>query len=318
MSSDKSRFAKTLVCWLHLSPVGGSEKSDRKQMSTSAQLPRNASAEKSTDIAFKLAKDIIKSAGSTRGRDAANPEGGFLVIGMAVTATNFVPIAQGQSSIVDAFKRSAELSPTTGDKTPASQRPRGKTQSSSKLKSRAAKSIAAFLQQDTQFTRDADVHGSTALSHSGQTGGELCIKESRAALAEGGGKDASMVSQMDVSSDVTPIKKKFEAGDGKHTESGVEVEASVVACKSQSALEDSQTEGLPAGSAEESVDPDLEYAKQLQASYDRENDEISRMEQRRSSLSRTHHEATGRKAKRRRTSNPGVVRPISNFFAKLS
>jgi DNA polymerase eta len=323
MHSDTTRYAKTLVCWLNMTPREGK----RKQVSMSAPLPRNATAEKSVAVAFQLAKDIIKGAGIA---GDANNDGSLMIIGMAVTATNFVSIAQGSSSIQDAFKRSAELSQSSkvvsAGKSPTKQTAPAQNERAQPLKSQNVRSIATS-QQPIQTNGDTSTSrlmlytsGRATLPLSDLTGTTAAC--TKLEYQEGAVPTLAAEQGMD-------IFKKTQAEELPNLQHAVSLhgesyeEADIAGGDQDLTLVSKakfQTLLLPAGVHE--VDPDLEYAKQLQASFDRENDVISRMEERRSMSTPKRQPGggrPGRDSKRRRSSNQSAVaRPISNFFPKLS
>jgi nucleotidyltransferase/DNA polymerase involved in DNA repair len=321
MHSDKARYAKTLVCWLNMTPREGK----RKQVSMSAPLPRNATAEKFVAVAFQLVKDIIKGAGN--GGDPNN-DSSLMIVGMAVTATNFVSIAQGPSSIQDAFKRTAELSQpsrvVSAGKSPTSHRAPGQKERELPLQLQTVQSIGNSLQPiqtngDTTSTSGvtlltsgratpsiSDVAGATVAytKHEQQEGAVPT-------LAAEQGMDTITITQAE---ELPDIQHAIFLHGESYQEAGGDQD---LALDSTARF---QTPQLSASVHE--VDPDLEYAKQLQASFDRENEVISGMEERRSmSIPKRQpgEGRPGRNSKRRRSSNlAAVARPISNFFPKLS
>lgn len=290
MEGDKTRQAKNLVCWLNMSPPGG-DKKDRQSASKNAPLPRNANAEKCTSIAMKLANGILQAAGS---KNNINKEGILLVVGMSVTATNFVDIAQGSNSILDAFQRCSS------------------TQSEVSRSPRAIGGLAK----------------TKASEHRQETGHRLGTRSNTSRVTNPYSKQTPLA-EIKSGNTCATTSQAFVVAKGNHLASKVKLpgppkdKAGLEAVLSQSVHKIVQKVCQPAENVVEEAnaleqkdeDPDLEYAKQLQASFDRENEVISNMEkikkQSRSSWSSSRAKSQG---KRRKLG--AVSKPISTFFGK--
>lgn len=298
LGGDTTRFAKTLTCWLSMRPAGGGKES-RRSASQSAPLPRNLTAKKCSEIAFQLAQGIIADSRVLQ------------ITSMSLSAGNFVSIEQGSNSILDAFQRQGALSPT------AAAAPKQST--IHKATSKKPNGIAAFLTAPVPVVRTGhnkqgsldppfpDTSTTCTASSPKQEGtqpvsdnrlSESSIMEPASSLQKLGVKDAPGVVTADEDNNCLSSNPPTRGGGiSPHDTSDGHV-------SNKGCLDD---------------DPDLEYAKQLQASFDRENEVIASMEQKQRSSLSSHKpgksKSTMNNKKRRKSSTPDCP-SISSFFAK--
>ncbi|KAG7350423.1 DNA-directed DNA polymerase [Nitzschia inconspicua] len=104
--AEETRYPKTLTCWLHLQNVsderenekGGRNTNDGHAASLSTSIPQNITQSQCTNLALKLANQIIDRV--TNKKNEA-----FSIIGMEVSASNFVEKDETQGTILNAFRK---------------------------------------------------------------------------------------------------------------------------------------------------------------------------------------------------------------------
>lgn len=284
-SADTTRYAKTLTCWLSMELAGGG-KENRRRASQSAPIPRNANESKCTEIAFQLACQIVENA---IGKSAQNHA--LLITGMEISASNFVE--KSSNSIRDAFQRGQSPKQGSG---PSSVSQPSKSTTIQSTEQKAPKGIAAFLKPTIKaqigeyFTHASDAQPDKNESLKPSAKKELFQKEVEEIVVGTSGKDDGPLKKVDLDSprnceDINAQDQQLEKKGGE--EPGVE------------------------GGKE--ADADLEYAKHLQASFDRENDVISSIEHRRASIS-SNTSKKSRASVQREGKRKGPS--ISSFFVK--
>ena len=280
-SADKTRYAKTLTCWLSMELAGGG-KENRRRASQSASIPRNANETKCTDVAFQLACQIVDNA-----IDKSAQNDTLLITGMEISASNFVE--QSSNSIRDAFQRGQSPKQGSG---PSSVSQPSKTRTRQSTKQKTPKGIVAFLkptiilQADEHLTQPPD---SLSLKPSAKK--ELFQKGIEEIFESVSGKDdSSVLNKPDMDQPVN--------------------DEAIHAQNQQVEKERGDDPGVEGG---EEADADMQYAKQLQASFDRENDVISSIEHRRASISSNTSKNSGKSLQREgKRKGPS----ISSFFVK--
>jgi nucleotidyltransferase/DNA polymerase involved in DNA repair len=278
-STDTTRYAKTLTCWLNMEFVGGG-KENRRRVSQSAPIPRNTNETKCTDVAFQLAREIVDTAIRKNKKDKA-----LLIIGMEISATNFVE--QGSNSLRDAFQRGQCPKQASLPSSPSSQQIKHTTIRSTTQKT--PKGIAAFL-RTTKTEADANLDKPEPFVQSSAKK-ELLSSFKSEDVAVGDisvGSDADLkVAQL--------LQQQYSHEGGSHADN--------LQPDTENSL--GQVDDEP----DVKADDDMEYAKLLQASFDRENEVIASIEHRRASVSSTPKPSVHREGKRKGAS-------ISSFFKK--
>jgi len=285
-SEDATRYAKTLTCGLHME-FKGTGKDGRRKASQSAPIPHHVDVKKLTDIAFRLAREISDAAiDTTIGTDS------LMVTAMEITASNFVSIEQGSNSILDAFQRgrSPEGREQVGMLESTHERVKAARRARSFKNPKEATGITAFLKPTTGPTND-----DAKLTY-------RCVEEEGALPCS---SKKSMLSDFRNACHGTNRGVTVDATDA------VVMRKQIVTVGVDEKMSDS---GAGESAATVAVDPDMEYAKQLQASFDRESAVISSMEQRRSFT--VSDKSTSLKAGTKRQSTSSIS-SISTFFKKV-
>lgn len=291
VDSDESRYPKTLVVGLSMQLPGSGD--NKRHASQSAPLPRAASAKKRLEIAFGLVKDILTSSSKLYPRAGGNTAS-VMVVGMSASATNFVTVATGSSSILDAFQRCA---PTADG---------GGKPHSPQTKASSKKTFGHY-----SWHRPAKKpRPGTLTSFLGLPGSNAKTKPEE--HKKGCGLNPSVTGVEEVPGDIgipakdehaqinnstlagvgagcaTELSKKTGDAEADFDYAGrlqaeLNAEQILVAADSHVGMQGSPpNSGIFQDSSEQKrdpEDPDLEYALQLQASFDRENQVLSSLDQ---------------------------------------
>jgi DNA polymerase eta len=107
INADPTRYPQTLTVWIHLERHSGTSihsgglKPESRATSQSTSVPQRMTHSNCTEIGLKLAKDIIERA-TLGGSDERSK---VSIIGMEISASNFVPLDKTQNTIMDAFQK---------------------------------------------------------------------------------------------------------------------------------------------------------------------------------------------------------------------
>lgn len=309
VESDTSRYPKTLVIGLNTRLTGG-DKDSTQHISQSAPLSRHATPGKRLQIAMGLARDILSNVSS---KSSTFGEDDVMVAGMSVSATNFVPIATGPNSILDAFQRRSNSSTnkdtsslmTTGTTKRATSASTTFSGGNKPVKKSKIGTMAVYLTSATSHDDTHRLNMENILDDKGPRGNPLRIDDGN-----------------------------YKAGEATQTQEDRDLEHTKMLqaqfCKGRATGEESvrhppnSTDMLDETAAEEQVEvyenDDLEYARQLQASFDRENDVLSSFRKyskhRATSTKSSYSKRQGTLQTSRRSGGQAAMAAISKFFIK--